>query len=123
VQRNARQNILIMMKPSLFALIVLSISACTEVSENIQPWNIGGDHGVAKVIVDLDSAKNIKICSDKYKNIGFATNINIDYDDKTYFRLIEGLCITIHAKKVRVRFATPSSGKRAEGTFEILDSE
>jgi len=111
-----------MMKPWIYILIVFCLLACKGESENIQPWNIGGKHGVAKMIVDLDKAVDIKVCSDKYKNIGFSTNINIDYDDKTYFRLIEGLCITIHAKKVMVRFATPSSGKRAEGTFEILGS-
>jgi len=75
---------------------------------------------MAKVIVDLEHAADIKVCADKYKDIGFSTNINVDYDSQTYFRLIEGLCITLNAKKVRVRFATPSSGKRAEGTYEIL---
>lgn len=111
-----------MIKPSLFVLLILSLFACKGASKNIQPWNIGGKDGVAKMIVDLDKAADIKVCSDKYKNIGFSTNINIDYDDKTYFRLIEGLCITVNAKKVMVRFATPSSGKRAEGTFELLDT-
>lgn len=110
-----------MFKQSLFALIILSLFACKEAPDNTQIWKIGGKHGMSKVIINQDEAADIKICSDKYKDIGFSTNINIDYDDKTYFRLIEGLCITIHAKKVRVRFATPSSGKRAEGTFEILE--
>jgi len=75
---------------------------------------------MSKVIIDEESSKQVKICSDKYKNIGFPVNVNIDYDDETYFGLIEGLCITVNAKKIKIRFATPSSGKRAEGTFEVL---
>ena len=111
-----------MIKISLFAVIVLCLFACKETIDNKQPWKIGGKHGMSSVILNQDKATDIKICSDRYKDIGFSTNINVDYDDQTYFRLIEGLCITLHAKKIRIRFATPSSGKRAEGTFEILES-
>ena len=111
-----------MIKLSLFTIIILSLFACKETVDNTQPWKIGGKHGMSKVIFDQDKAADIKICSDKYKDIGFSTNINVDYDDQTYYRLFEGLCITLQARKVRIRFATPSSGKRAEGTFEILES-
>ncbi len=109
----------------LFLLILVSIvtSACiNEPKKNIQDWQIGSNTSVLKVIFEQDEAARVKVCSDEYKDIGFSTNINIDYDDNTYFRLIEGVCITIKAKKITVRFATPSSGKRARGTYEVLDS-
>lgn len=109
-----------MIKKVIFLVFVLMIFACEDTSRELQPWKIGGKHGMSKVIFEQDQPAEIKFCSDKYKDIGFSTNINIDYDENTYYGLIEGLCITIHAKKIKVRFATPSSGKRAEGTFEIL---
>ena len=111
-----------MVRLCIFVLIILALISCQETSDNKQPWKIGGDYGMSKIIVNQDEATDVKICSDKYKDIGFSTTINIHYDGKTYYRLIEGLCVTIHAKKASVRFATPSSGKRAEGTFEILES-
>ena len=110
-----------MIKLSFLVTICLSVCACNDVSDNTELWKIGGKHGMSKIIFEEDQPVDIKICSDKYKDIGFSTNINIDYDDKTYYGLMEGLCITINAKKVKVRFAAPSSGKRAEGTFEILE--
>ena len=101
--------------------IILSLFSCSEKPDHSQPWKIGGKHGMSNVIVNQENAANVKICSDYYKDIGFSTNINVDYDGETYFGLIEGLCITLHAKKIRIRFATPSSGKRAEGTFEFVE--
>ena len=111
-----------MLKLIYILLFCLSLLSCAEKPDHSKPWKIGGKHGMSNVIVNQAKAMDVKICSDYYKDIGFSTNINIDYDDQTFFGLIEGLCITVHAKKVRIRFATPSSGKRAEGTFEILES-
>ena len=99
----------------------ICVLSCSVDKSNEQLWKIGSNTSMNKVIIDQENSKNVKICSDKYKNIGFPVNVNIDYDDKTYFGLIEDLCITVNAKKIRIRFATPSSGKRAEGTFEILN--
>ncbi len=109
----------------IFLLILFSFAICACMNEpknNIHEWQIGTNTSVSKVIFEQSEAASVKICSDEYKDIGFSTNINIDYDENTYFRLLEGVCITVKAKKIRVRFATPSSGKRARGTFEILDS-
>lgn len=111
-----------MIRICIFVFVVLSLFACEDVKDNSQPWKISSSDGMFKTIINADEAVDVKICADKYKNIGFATNVNVHYDGKTYYRLIEGLCITLHAKQVRLRFATPSSGKRAEGTFEILES-
>ncbi|MBT8123736.1 MAG: hypothetical protein KJO81_02805 [Gammaproteobacteria bacterium] len=112
-----------MSKIFLLILVGFAICACTNEPKNkIHDWQIGSNSSISKVIFEQDEAARVKVCSDEYKDIGFSTNINIDYDENTYFRLIEGVCITIKAKKIRVRFATPSSGKRARGTFEILDS-
>ncbi len=108
-----------MKKILVLLVIIFSLAACKEES-NASIWKIGGKHGMSNIIFDQEQAEAIKICSDFYKDIGFSTNVNVDYDGKTFFGLIEGLCITLHAKKVRIRFATPSSGKRAAGTFEVL---
>ena len=110
-----------MIRLTIFFFITLVLFSCNEKPDYSQLWKIGGKHGMSNVIVDQDKATDVKICSDYYKDIGFSTNVNVDYDDKTYFGLFEGLCITLNAKKIRIRFATPSSGKRAEGTFEILE--
>lgn len=76
---------------------------------------------MSKTLTELDEPKNIKICSDQYKQISFPLHLHIDYDDQRYYGLIEGLCITVNARKVEVKLATPSSGKMARGTFEILE--
>ena len=86
-----------------------------------QEWQIGKGFPMRKTLVELDEPRNIKICSDEYKHIGFPINLHIDYDDQRYYGLIEGLCITVNAKVVKVKIATPSSGKMARGTFEILE--
>ena len=109
-----------MVKKSIFIIFILIIFACNDKPKNIHVWEIGGKHGMSKVIFEQDQPETLKVCSDKYKDIGFSTNINIDYDGKIYYGLLESLCITIKAKKIRVRFATPSSGKRAQGTYEVL---
>ena len=109
-----------MVNKIIFIITILIVCACNDESKTIQIWEIGGKHGMSKIIFEQDQSENLKICSDEYKDIGFFSNINIDYDDNTYYGLFEGLCITIKAKKVKVRFASPSSGKRAKGTFEIL---
>ena len=107
-------------KNILLACVVLVLMGCEDDLNNVQLWKIGGKHGMSKVILNQENTAEVKICADKYKDIGFSTNINVDFDQETYFGLHEGLCITLNAKKIRIRFATPSSGKRAEGTFEIL---
>ncbi len=111
-----------MNKLSLFVLLCFAIAACNDTSKNnIQAWQIGGKQSMSNTIFDEDEPENIKICVDEYKDIGFSTTINIHYDDNIYHQLFKGLCITVNAKKVKVRFATPSSGKMARGTFEVLN--
>ena len=100
--------------------VILFFAACKE--DKAQTWKIGKDQPMSKVLVELDSPKNIKICSDEYKHISFPLVLHVDYDDNRYYGLLEGVCITVHAKKLRVKFANPSSGKMARGTFEVLDS-
>ena len=103
----------------IFISIIL-FTACKE--DNSQSWVIGKDQPMSKVLVDVDTPKKIKICSDEYKHISFPLVLHVDYDDSRYYGLLEGVCITVNAKKLRVKFANPSSGKVARGTFEILDS-
>lgn len=104
------------------ALIILALifllAAC---EDNAQIWKLGKDQPMKKTLVELSAPKNIKICADEYKHISFPLVLHVDYDDNRYYGLIEGVCITVHAKILKVKFANPSSGKVAIGTFEILD--
>ena len=99
--------------------VIYSLTAC---EDNVQTWRIGKDQPMSKILVELDMPKNIKICSDEYKHISFPLVLHVDYDDNRYYGLLEGVCITVHAKKLSVKFANPSSGKMARGTFKVLDS-
>ena len=104
-------------------LILLTLSgflfACKD--DNAQVWKIGKDQPMSKTLVELESPKNIKLCSDEYKHISFPLVLHIDYDENRYYGLLEGLCITVHAKTLKIKFANPSSGKMARGTYEILE--
>lgn len=106
----------------VLSIAMACILCACEKQNNSQSWRIGKDQPMSKILVELDSPKNIKICSDEYKHISFALVLHIKYDDKKYYGLLEGVCITVNAKIVKVKFANPSSGKMARGTFEILDS-
>jgi hypothetical protein len=105
---------------NLLVMIVFTslLLACNE--KHATFWQIGGNLAKHKTLVNSNQLKKVKVCSDYYKNIGFPVHLNIHYDDKIYYGLLEGLCITVQAKKVDVRFANPASGKVAKGTFEIL---
>lgn len=104
----------------LFVLISL-LSAC-EKQSNAQSWQIGKGQPMNKTLLELESPKNIRVCSDEYRHISFPLILHVVYDDKKYYGLLEGVCITVHAKVLKVKFANPSSGKMARGTYEILDS-
>ena len=72
----------------------------------------------------------ILICGSDHFSAGFESDIrdmyvlltdNLQYDDDNiYYGLLEGVCITVRAKTLKVKFANPSSGKVAYGTYEIL---
>ena len=117
---------MIMKLAKIFQITILVTSvfillSCND-NANVMQWRIGKDQPKSKTLLELDSPKNIKICSDEYKHISFPLVLHVIYDDKKYYGLLEGVCITVHAKTLKVKFANPSSGKMARGTFEILDS-
>lgn len=107
-------------KVSLF-LVTILICGCGKDSVDSINWKIGENLPKHKIIVDSQELKKVKVCSEEYKNVGFPVHLNITYDQKTYFGLLEGLCISVHAKKIKVEFASPSSGKMARGTYEVLE--
>jgi len=110
-----------LVKVSIFIGLICMLCAC-EKHDNSQVWQIGKDQPKSKTLLELDSPKKIKICSDEYKHISFPLVLHVIYDDKKYYGLLEGVCITVHAKTLKVKFANPSSGKMARGTYEILGS-
>ena len=105
---------------TLFVIICV-LSAC-EKQRNAQGWQIGKGQPMDKTLLELEAPKNIRVCSDEYRHISFPLILHVIYDDKKYYGLLEGVCITVNAKVLRVKFANPSSGKMARGTFEILGS-
>lgn len=101
--------------------MICMLTACGK-QNKAQDWQIGKDQPMSKILFEMDSPKNIRICSDYYKHISFPLVLHVIYDDQKYYGLLEGVCITVHAKTLKVKFANPSSGKVARGTFEVLDS-
>lgn len=99
---------------------VCMLTACEQPIDNSQNWLIGKDQPMKKTLLELDAPKNIRFCSDKYKHISFPLVVHVVYDDNIYYGLLEGVCITVRAKTLKVKFANPSSGKVAYGTYEIL---
>lgn len=102
-------------------VVMLMLSACEKPS-NAQIWKIGKDQPKSKVLLESDIPKKIRFCSDEYKHISFPLTLHVIYDGQKYYNLLEGVCIIFEAKMLKVKFANPSSGKMARGTFEILDS-
>ena len=97
------------------------LSACEEPS-NAQIWKIGKDQPKSKVLLESEIPKIIRFCSDEYQHISFPLTLHVIYDDQKNYNLLEGVCIIVEAKVLKVEFANPSSGKMARGTFEVLDS-
>jgi hypothetical protein len=96
------------------------LSACGK-PNNAQQWLIGKDKPKSKVLLEADTPKKIRFCSDQYSHISFPLTLHVIYDDNKYYGLLEGACITVQAKFLKVKFANPSSGKMARGTFEVLE--
>ncbi len=111
-------NLHLISKSTLVVLVSGLLVGC---NDNLIHWQIGGNLAKHKILVESQELRDIKVCSDEYKNIGFPVHLNIKYDQNTYYGLLEGLCITVRAKTVKLEFASPSSGKMARGTFEILE--
>ena len=103
----------------IVAFLPFVITACEEPGEE---WNIsvgkGGDKQV--VLVDGGEPTEVKVCLDEKGGSGYPISVVAQFDDDKYPGLLEGQCMFFKGKKVVLRFGTPSSGKYAKGTYEII---
>ena len=107
--------------PRLLVVVLLPflMMACQETGE---PWHITVGKGKPKeqVLVDGQQATEVKICLDKKGGSGYPTTVVAQFDDDFYANMLQGQCMYFTGKRVAVRFGTPSSGKFARGTYEII---
>ena len=87
-----------------------------------EPWKItvGMDKPKEQVFVDSDQSQEVMICLDKKGGSGYPTTVVAKYDDGRYAGMLQGQCMFFVGKRVSVKFATPSSGKYATGTYKVI---
>ena len=114
-----RCNYRILSRLLVVTLLPFLIGACQEAGEE---WHITVGKGKPKeqVLVDSQEVSEVKICLDKKGGSGYPTTIVAQFDDEFYANLLQGQCMYFSGKRVAVRFGTPSSGKFARGTYEII---
>ena len=88
-------------------------------------WYITIGKGTKKqqVLYEGTDRREVKICLDKKGGSGYPTTVVADYDDKRYGGLLVGQCMYFTGNRVVVRFGTPSTGKFARGTYEIITTK
>ena len=103
----------------LFFIIALSTSCNYETS---QSWRItvGLDTSKEKILYQGDRPKEVRVCLDKKGGSGYPTRVLTKYDDQRYVGMLEGQCMFFTGNTVAVRFANPSSGKYANGTYKVM---
>ncbi len=106
----------------ILIFILVFLSGCHDYGD---PWRItvGKDKPKEHVFVDGDEPQEVMICLDKKGGSGYPTTIVGKFDDEKYAGMLVGQCMNFIGKRVSVKFATPSSGKYAEGTFKVIQKQ
>lgn len=101
------------------AFLPFLVMACQEPG---QEWHITVGKGKPKeqVLYEGQEASEVKICLDKKGGSGYPIAVVAEFDDEFYGGMLVGQCMFFTGKRVAVRFGTPSSGKYAKGTYEII---
>lgn len=109
-------------KNVLIALLLLLLYGCHELGES---WRItvGLDKPKEMVFVDGDTPKEVRICLDTMGGSGYPTRVSARFDDERYTPMLVGQCMFFVGKRVSVKFANPSSGKYASGTYKIIQKK
>ena len=107
--------------PILFGIFLVVSTGCHEIGEE---WGIsvGKDYPKIKVFTEGDELKEVKICLEEQGYSGWPTTVVAEYDEEIYGGMLEGQCMYFKGKRVAVRFGTPSSGKYAKGTFQVIEN-
>ena len=108
-----------LLKKTILIPIIIFVSGCHDSGE---PWRVtvGLDKPKEQVFVDGDQVQEVMICLDKKGGSGYPTTIVGKFDDQKYAGILVGQCMFFEGKRVSVTFATPSSGKYAEGTYKVI---
>ncbi len=108
-----------LVKKVILIFIVVLVSGCHDSGE---PWRItvGLDKPKEQVFVEGDQPQEVMIYLDKKGGSGYPTTIVGKFDDQKYAGMLVGQCMFFEGKRVSVKFATPSSGKYAEGTYKVI---
>ena len=109
----------------LHKTFILIFTIATSVSCNYEPgesWRItvGLDTSKEKVLYQGEQPKEVRVCLDKKGGSGYPTRVLTKYDDQRYVGMLEGQCMFFKGNTVAVRFANPSSGKFANGTYKVM---
>ena len=103
----------------IIALLPLLLLGC---QKELPQWHITVGKGKPKeqVLYEGDASKEVKICLDGKGGSGYPTTVVASFDDDFYGGMLVGQCMYFSGQRVAVRFGTPSSGKYAKGTYEII---
>ncbi len=113
-------NKIIFNKNVLVASLLLLVFGCHDSAD--EPWRItvGLDKPKEMVFVDGDVPQEVRICLDKLGGSGYPTRVAAKYDNDRYLPMLTGQCMFFIGKRVSVKFASPSSGKYAAGTYKVI---
>lgn len=103
------------------AFLPFLLVGCQETGEE---WYITFGKGKPKeqVLLDGGDVREVKVCLDKKGGSGYPTTVVAQFDDQSYAGMLRGQSMFFKGKRVAVRFGTPSSGKFAKGTYEIISA-
>ena len=109
----------------LYKTLILIFIITLSTSCNYEPdqsWRItvGLDTSKEKILYQGDGPKEVRVCLDKKGGSGYPTRVLTKYDDQRYVGMLEGQCMFFKGNTVAVRFANPSSGKYANGTYKVM---
>lgn len=110
----------ILSKFVLLVSLLLLLSGCHDLEG--QPWRItvGLDKPKEMVFVDGEYSKEVRICLNTMGGSGYPTRVSARFDDEKYTPMLVGQCMYFTGKRVSVKFANPSSGKYATGTYTLV---
>jgi hypothetical protein len=113
-------NKIIFNKNVLVASLVLLLFGCHDSDD--EPWRItvGLDKPKEMVFVDGDVLQEVRICLNTQGGSGYPTRVRAKFDDDRYTPMLTGQCMFFTGKRVSVKFANPSSGKYATGTYKVI---
>ena len=109
-------------RATLFIDVGKLAARMTSIDSDDEPWRItvGLDKPKEMVFVDGDVLQEVRICLNTQGGSGYPTRVRAKFDDDRYTPMLTGQCMFFTGKRVSVKFANPSSGKYATGTYKVI---